>query len=150
GGDLWVGTPNGLNLLHRRTADPSTALRSGRDDKMEGSAVPTDKQAVRVERFTSADGLPDDFIRSLYSDRDGSLWIGTRHGLAHLAAGKFTSYSAMDGVGSDFIGAIFRSNQGDPGRSNQGDPGRSNQGDLWVGTSGGLSRLDHGAFLNST
>ena len=120
GGDLWIGTPNGLNLLHRRTA-------------VEGSAVPTNKQ-VRIERFTSADGLPDDFIRSLYSDRDGSLWIGTRHGLAHLAAGKFTSYSAMDGLGSDFIGAIFR----------------SQQGDLWIGTSGGLSRFDHGAFSNST
>jgi ligand-binding sensor domain-containing protein/signal transduction histidine kinase len=116
GGDLWIGTPNGLNLLHRRSG--------------------------HIERFTSADGLPDDFIRSLYSDRDGTLWIGTRHGLAHLAAGKFTGYSGMDGLGSDFIGAIFR--------SNQGDPGRSNQGDLWIGTSGGLSRLRDGAFSNST
>jgi ligand-binding sensor domain-containing protein/signal transduction histidine kinase len=136
GGDLWIGTPNGLNLLHRQTAGPSTALRAGptasrgrRDDKFVSK-----KEPVRIERFTSADGLPDDFIRSLYSDRDGSLWIGTRHGLAHLAAGKFTSYSAMDGLGSDFIGAIFR----------------SQQGDLWIGTSGGLSRFDHGAFINAT
>ena len=53
--------------------------------------------------------MPDDFIRSLYTDRDGSLWIGTRHGLAHLAGGKFTSFSSMDGLGSDFIGAILRS-----------------------------------------
>ena len=116
GGDLWIGTPNGLNLLHRRSG--------------------------HIERFTSADGLPDDFIRSLYSDRDGSLWIGTRHGLAHLTAGKFSSYSGMDGLGSDFIGAIFR--------STQGDPGRAHEGDLWIGTSGGLSRLHDGAFSNST
>jgi ligand-binding sensor domain-containing protein/signal transduction histidine kinase len=108
GGDLWIGTPNGLNLLHKKTGG-------------------------RVERFTSADGLPDDFIRSLYADRDGSLWIGTRHGLAHLAAGKFTSFSRLDGLGSDFIGAIFR-----------GDT------DLWIGTSGGLSRLHDGAFTNYT
>jgi ligand-binding sensor domain-containing protein/signal transduction histidine kinase len=117
GGDLWIGTPNGLNLLHRRTADRS---------------------ADRIERFTSADGLPDDFIRSLYSDRDGTLWIGTRHGLAHLVAGKFTSYSSMDGLGSDFIGAIFRASQGDL------------QGELWIGTSGGLSRLHGSDFTNST
>ena len=123
GGDLWIGTPNGLNLLH------------------------TSESAKRITKFTSADGLPDDFIRSLFTDRDGSLWIGTRHGLAHLAAGKVTSYSSMDGLGSDFIGAIFRSA---PGRSNQGDPGRSEQGDLWIGTSGGLSRLHDGAFVNST
>ncbi len=118
GGDLWVGTPNGLNLLHR-----------------EG-------QTQSIKKITSADGLPDDFIRSLFSDRDGSLWIGTRHGLAHLAAGRFTSYSSMDGLGSDFIGAIFR--------SNQGDPGRARQGDLWIGTSGGLTRLHDGAFTNFT
>src|SRR6202034_2913355 len=79
-GDLWIGTPNGLNLLHRRTAD---------------------RPAGRIERFTSADGLPDDFVRSLYSDRAATLWIGTRHGLAHLEAGKFTSYSSMDGLGTD-------------------------------------------------
>ncbi len=95
-GGLWVGTPNGLNLLQQNRVQ---------------------------QRLTTADGLPDDFIRSLYSDRDGSLWIGTRHGLAHLIGARFTSFSSMDGLGSDFIGAILRS------------------GPLWVGTSGGLSRL---------
>ena len=73
--------------------------------------APPRTRARVAERFTSADGLPDDFIRSLYTDRDGSLWIGTRHGLAHLAAGKFTSFSSMDGLGSDFIGAILRASR---------------------------------------
>ena len=101
-----MGTPNGLNLLQQNRVQ---------------------------QRLTTADGLPDDFIRSLYSDRDGSLWIGTRHGLAHLAGGRFTSFSSMDGLGSDFIGAILRS------------------GPLWVGTSGGLSRqLQDEAFTNYT
>jgi ligand-binding sensor domain-containing protein/signal transduction histidine kinase len=135
GSDLWIGTPDGLNLLHPEPAD-----RNGR---------PT----VRVQRFTSADGLPDDFIRSLYTDFDGSLWIGTRHGLAHLAAGKFTSFSSLDGLGSDFIGVIFRSNlpsglppaSSVPGRPPSRDGGK---GDLWVGTSGGLSRLHAGVFTN--
>ncbi len=54
-GDLWVGTPDGLNRIR-------------------GSAV---------DAYTSADGLPDDFIRSLLVDADGSLWIGTRRGLTH-------------------------------------------------------------------
>jgi ligand-binding sensor domain-containing protein/signal transduction histidine kinase len=112
GGNLWIGTPDGLNLLH-----------SSRGAK------------GLVERFTSADGLPDDFIRSLYTDRDGSLWIGTRHGLAHWTGGKFTTYSSLDGLGSDFIGAILRDDRG---------------GDLWIGTSGGLSRLHDGLFTNYT
>jgi ligand-binding sensor domain-containing protein/signal transduction histidine kinase len=138
-GDLWIGTPDGLNLLH--------------PDRARNHRRPAD----RVERFTSADGLPDDFIRSLYTDHDGSLWIGTRHGLAHLAGGKFTSYSSMDGLGSDFIGVIFRARRPSPislatslvGRTPQ--PSREEgQGDLWIGTSGGLSRLHDGAFSNFT
>jgi ligand-binding sensor domain-containing protein/signal transduction histidine kinase len=112
GGDLWIGTPDGMNLLHPKGGPKGL-----------------------VERFSSADGLPDDFIRSLYTDQDGSLWIGTRHGLAHRTGGKFTTYSSLDGLGSDFIGLIFRATPG---------------GDLWVGTSGGLSRMHDGVFANYT
>ena len=126
GSDLWVGTPDGLNLLH-----PT-------------GTAPGDWRKVQVTRFTSADGLPDDFIRSLYTDRDGSLWIGTRHGLGHRVAGKFTSYSTLDGLGSDFIGVIYRDGpQPGSGTDNLGD-------NLWIGTSGGLSRLRDGRFTNLT
>jgi len=62
--------------------------------------------------FTSADGLADDFVRSLYSDRSGTLWIGTRRGLSHYKDGAFTSYSAMDGLGSDLVGAITEDTDG--------------------------------------
>ena len=76
--DLWVGTPDGLNKI-----------RNG-----------------HVSVYTSADGLADDFVRSLYAASDGSLWIGTRRGLSHLQNGRFTSYSSMDGLGNDLVGAI--------------------------------------------
>ncbi len=122
---LWIGTDGaGLNrrtspglcpLLDRpgtvQQRHPFAGRRRGRRplDRNPQRAQPAPCKRARVERFTSADGLPDDFIRSLYNDRDGSLWIGTRHGLAHLAGGKFSSFSSMDGLGSDFIGAILRS-----------------------------------------
>jgi len=90
-GDLWVGTPDGLNRIR-------------------GSAV---------DAFTSADGLPDDFIRSLLVDGDGSLWIGTRRGLTHwtdpgatskgtLATGKMETLTHANGLGSDLVGAMAR------------------------------------------
>jgi ligand-binding sensor domain-containing protein/signal transduction histidine kinase len=106
GGDLWIGTPDGLSRL-----------RGG-----------------RLTLFTTADGLPDDFVRSLYTDRDGSLWIGTRNGLAHLAGGRFASYSRMDGLGGDLIGSMLR----------------LQDGTFWVGTFGGLSRFDGKGFRNFT
>jgi signal transduction histidine kinase/ligand-binding sensor domain-containing protein len=122
-GDLWVGTPDGLNRIR-------------------GGAVAS---------FTSADGLPDDFIRSLLVDGDGSLWIGTRRGLTHwdtsAAADRPESspesspeskarqtFTHANGLGSDLVGAMTR----------------DAKGDLWVATFAGLSRLRGGRIENYT
>ena len=105
-GDLWIGTPDGLSRMH------------------DG----------HLKLFTTADGLPDDFVRSLYTDSDGSLWIGTRDGLSHYAHGMFTSYSRLDGLGGDLIGSILR----------------TRDGTLYVGTIDGLSRFDGKSFRNFT
>ncbi len=92
-GDLWVGTPDGLN-------------------RMRGGVI---------DSFSSADGLPDDFIRSLLVDGDGSLWIGTRRGLTHWTGGptgsgsatRMETYTQADGLGSDLVGAMARDSSGD-------------------------------------
>lgn len=117
-GDVWVGTPDGLNRLHAGT----------------------------IATFTSADGLPDDFIRSLLIDSDGptagSLWIGTRRGLAHWtrtgrspnSPPSVETYTQASGLGSDLVGAMAR----------------DARGDLWVATLAGLSRLHGGRIENFT
>ncbi|MGH9560300.1 MAG: sensor histidine kinase, partial [Terracidiphilus sp.] len=95
----------------------------------------------RVDTFTSADGLPDDFIRSLMTDKDGSLWIGTRRGLAHWVIGsgaqpapQMQTYTHANGLGSDLVGAMAR----------------DASGDLWVATLAGLSRLHNNTISNFT
>jgi signal transduction histidine kinase/ligand-binding sensor domain-containing protein len=79
-GDIWVGTPDGLNHIS-------------------GSNIGT---------YTSADGLPDDLIRSLLMGSDGTLWIGTRRGLAHLHNNTFTTYTTADGLPSNTIGTLLQ------------------------------------------
>jgi hypothetical protein len=117
-GDLWVGTPDGLSRI----------------------------RGNKVDTFTSADGLPDDFVRSLLIDTDGSLWIGTRRGLAHWAVEKselsrsgsgagMETFTQANGLGSDLVGAMARLGAG---------------GDLWVATFAGLSRLHGGKISNFT
>jgi len=86
-GEIWVGTPDGLN-------------------RIEGG---------KVEAFTSADGLPDDFIRSLLVDEDGSVWVGTRRGLAHWSGrpgAPMTTFTTANGLGSDLVGALARDRRG--------------------------------------
>ncbi len=70
-GELWAGGTEGLFRLH--------------DGRFEKYAPP---------------GFPDYApITSLYGDRDGSLWIGTRdRGLDRLRDGKFTAYDSEQGL----------------------------------------------------
>ena len=95
-GDVWVGTPDGLNRI----------------------------RGNHVDAFTSADGLPDDFIRSLLVDSDESLWIGTRRGLVHWrgAAGHAADLRSQagtqvltqaNGLRSNTVGALARDLKGD-------------------------------------
>ncbi|HEY0760721.1 MAG TPA: two-component regulator propeller domain-containing protein [Acidisarcina sp.] len=120
-GSLWVGTPDGLDRI-----------RNG-----------------HVTVFTSADGLADDFVRSIYTAADGTIWIGTRRGLSHLKDGRFTSYTRMDGLGSDLVGALLEQHQrlSPAARSTNG---ASRPAALWIGTLGGLSRLEDGRFTTLT
>ena len=60
-GSLWIGT-EGSGLFR---------LRAG-----------------RVERFSTREGLVNNFIRSLIEDRDGSLWVGTDSDLDHIQRGQ--------------------------------------------------------------
>jgi diguanylate cyclase (GGDEF)-like protein len=61
---------------------------------------------------------------------DGSVWVGTDHGgVSHLENGKVTTYTARDGLLSNFAQAVYV----------------DRDGVVWVGTSpGGLNRIENG------
>jgi ligand-binding sensor domain-containing protein len=115
-GSLAVGTPDGLNHL------------------VNGRATPAQH----------SDTLPDDFVRSLLYDpaddsldrAGGSLWIGTRRGLARQTHTGLTLWNRSDGLGSDLVGALA--------------PDHAHPGALWIGTRGGLSHLENGRISTLT
>lgn len=75
----------------------------------------------------ASERFPD--IRSVLEDRRADLWVGTfGSGVARLRDGRWTVYSTKDGLPDDSVNALRL----------------DREGHLWVGTSGGLARIELG------
>jgi signal transduction histidine kinase/ligand-binding sensor domain-containing protein len=84
----------------------------------------------RMRRFSTQDGLPDAFVRSLWIDRDGNVWAGTNLGLARLSGDRWVTLN--DGDSSrDLVRCLFE----------------DREGDLWVGSNSGLTRFRDTMFV---
>jgi two-component sensor histidine kinase len=107
-GDIWVGSISlPLNGLSRLT-------------RSDGS----------IHHFTEAEGLPkqDVLPTSFAEDQGGDLWVGfSLAGLARYRDGRFSFFTAADGVPESWIHAVFC----------------DHSGRLWVsGGQSGVSRID--------
>jgi signal transduction histidine kinase/ligand-binding sensor domain-containing protein len=78
----------------------------------------------KLRKFDSHNGLPDDLVRALWIDRDGSVWAGTSGGLSRLEGNRFAS-SGLGGRNDSEIRVLYE----------------DREGDLWIGTNSGLNRL---------
>ena len=88
------------------------------------------------KNYTYLDGLKDNFIESIYQDRDGFLWFGTLSGgVSRYDGEKFANFTTDDGLASNFVHAIHE----------------DKAGHLWFSTWGvGVSRYDGVKFVNFT
>ena len=123
-----LGTRDGLPdddiyaLLVRRDG----AVLVGGTDRGLGICLSLAPPRCRIVR--EANGLPDNAVRALLEDAEGSLWIGTEGGLAQLVRDDLWSYGESEGLADANVYSLVP----------DGERG------LWVGTTAGLARLGIG------
>jgi signal transduction histidine kinase len=132
-GSLWLSTDRGLiQLTPRRVhalrqrhglAEPFTApVLQTRDGAVWvgtwGGGVHRFAAGRLSARYTMADGLPEDRVRSLFEDDDGTVWVGGNLGFAAIRDGRI----------------VFRS----PPTAEVRDFARAPDGSLWIATSTSL------------
>ncbi len=98
-GNIWVASNNGLTRI----------------------------QPGIYQRFTEKDGLGSHLVDAVYSDREGTLWIGTESaGLNWWKGGKFYHCDIPDGMPCEEITQILD----------------DDLGHLWLGSRKGIIRVD--------
>ncbi|HEY5041273.1 MAG TPA: two-component regulator propeller domain-containing protein [Verrucomicrobiae bacterium] len=134
-GKLWVGGQNGLGCFDGQrwkffsTGEglPPNAVRAIADDAGGNLWIGTDGGGLfllRDGKISSANAPAND-ISCLLADVDGALWTGTfEHGLARFQNGRWTTYSARDGLPDD-IGYLVE----------------DDLKNLWLGSYEGLQRV---------
>ena len=132
-GNLLVGTLKGLNIIDSKgklhyydnvkglpenikiyslCEDSNGLLWIGSNSGL----ISFDRASGKVEPYTMANGLPNNFINSIVEDNNKNLWITTNHGLAKfsLKNKSFVKFYSYDGLQSDEFrrGAFFKTHDG--------------------------------------
>lgn len=81
--------------------------------------------------YTTADGLPNNAVRSLFIDSKNVLWIGTENGISRFVNGQFSNINEQDGLGHNSCWDISQ----------------DDYGNMWFASyGGGISKFDGKSF----
>lgn len=82
---------------------------------------------MRATTFTTADGLAQNSVYSVFESRDGAVWAGTLSGgVSRFLGGLFQTFTTRNGLASDTVTAMAE----------------TTDGAMWFGTPAGLSSFD--------
>ncbi|MBW3545907.1 MAG: hypothetical protein KY428_09980, partial [Bacteroidetes bacterium] len=140
-GRLWIGTEEGLYLMEhehiRHIPIFKNTFRAFINDILidanETMWLATNEGLLRHKqgKFETLHNNPNDKVNdllNLYSDGQGSLWIGTYYdGYLRLRDGKFSNYSMAEGLPNEVVNVIWPEDNS-----------------VWVGTNGGIARIENG------
>jgi len=133
---LWIGTDVGLLRWRAgvgvETVDVPSAFAGADIEDIapcgeEALCFATDRgllvlQGDRFTRLTTLNGLANDVVHSILTDREGLTWLGLDSGLDKWVPGGFEGYTTDHGLLEHFVRAV------------QEDA----RGRLWLGTRGGV------------
>ncbi|MEP7338232.1 MAG: two-component regulator propeller domain-containing protein [Acidobacteriota bacterium] len=88
-------------------------------------------QLAEARRYTTADGLASDDIRSLCRTADGHLWIGTTNGVTEFDGQHFRSFTKKHGLNDNLIMSLAA----------------DRASNLWIGTTFGVMKLARSGFV---
>jgi ligand-binding sensor domain-containing protein/signal transduction histidine kinase len=145
-GSLWVASTR-LSHLIDGVATPYTfpELRGARvrqvfRDRTGALWIGTDGRGLfcltpgaAPKQYTTANGLVNNFVRSIMQARNGDLWIATDEGVSRLSAGSFRNFTVQDGLAYFSVRALLE----------------DRAGDVWIGTDRGLSLLHGERFVEN-
>ncbi len=181
---LWIGTTGGLLrfdgerfLLYNRENTPAFrdnnifCLTVTRDNTLwigtEGGSLIRYRDGI-FHSFSASDGLTNAFVRSVYQDAKGTIWIGTDEGLFQVAGERFVRLDDSGNIPVIAVHAIHEDRGGHlwVGGSKllrlegsvateyflEGEASQNRvkciqetaDGTVWVGTVSGLQKLDSG------
>jgi ligand-binding sensor domain-containing protein/signal transduction histidine kinase len=182
---LWIGTTGGLLrfdggrlVLYDRDNTPAFTennifnLTVARDGTLwiatEGGGLIRYKDGV-FRSFSAKDGLLNDFVRTVYQDSKGLIWIGTDDGLFRFSGeriervddGNSVPLVAVHAIREDSQGRLWAGGskllclsgstaqeyrlQGEGSQNRVKSIAQTRDGTLWVGTIGGLYRMVAGS-----
>ena len=82
--------------------------------------------------FTPENGLINNFVQAITSDREGKIWFGTQGGISTFNGTEWTSYKEEDGLSSNNVLCIV---------IDKNDV-------IWIGTDDGVTSIEKGKFAN--
>jgi len=82
-------------------------------------------QPFATRLYTTADGLSDNYIFTVYQDSHGYLWIGTSNGFNRFDGKRFVSYGIQQGLPSMAATSVYE----------------DSRHRLWIGTKAGMAEL---------
>ncbi|MCP5047434.1 MAG: response regulator, partial [bacterium] len=152
-GYIWFATPDGLvrfdGVRFKVFDDKNTeeikgnwfqSLASDKDGSLWFGGIGTGLLHYKDKtftRYTTEDGLSDNYVSYIFNDHRGTLWVGcwSGGGLNRFKDGKFTTFTTKDGLAGDRVRSIYE----------------DRQGNLWVSCwKYGVSRYKDGKFTTYT